>query len=115
MNSMAKFVVSTTLGEAEWNNSTVIRGGVAEEVSKLKRAPGKDILVAGSRTLVQTLVQHDLVDQYRLMVFPIILGAGKRLFPDANTAHALSLVESKTVGAGVLTLIYESAPRRNSV
>ena len=114
MNSMAKFVVSTTLGDAEWNNSTVIRRDVVEEVSKLKRAPGGNILVAGSRTLVQTLVQHDLVDQYRLMVFPIILGGGKRLFPDSNTANALTLVESKTVGAGVLTLIYEPAAKRNS-
>ena len=111
MNSMVKFVVSTTLGTADWNNSTMIRANVAEEVARLKREPGKDILVAGSRTLVQTLIEHDLVDQYRLMVFPIILGGGKRLFPDTAVACALTLVDSKAAGDGVLILIYERAAK----
>jgi dihydrofolate reductase len=109
MNSMPKFVVSTTLGEAPWNNSMVIKGNIVEEISKLKREPGGDILVAGSRTLVQTLTEHRLVDEYRLMVFPIVLGKGKRLFDGTSTAIALKLVDSKTVGAGVLILIYEPA------
>jgi len=109
MNSMAKFVVSTTLEEAEWNNSTLIRGDVAKEVSRLKAQPGGNILVAGSRTLVQTLIAHDLVDEYRLMVFPVVLGSGKRLFGDAAAATTLRLVDSKAVGSGVLVLTYEPA------
>jgi dihydrofolate reductase len=111
MNSMAKFVVSTTLEEAPWSNSMVIKGNVAEEVSKLKRESGQKILVAGSRTLVRTLIEHDLVDEFRLMIFPILLGSGKRLFDDPGRATALSLVDSKTVGSGVLILTYE--PTRN--
>ncbi len=109
MNSMAKYVVSTTLQEAEWNNSTVIKGDVPAEVSKLKQQPGSDILVAGSRTLVQTLMQHDLVDEYRLMVFPVVLGSGMRLFTDESENTVLRLVDTKTVGEGVLVLIYEPA------
>jgi dihydrofolate reductase len=110
MNSMAKYAVSTTLTDPQWNNSTVIRGNVAEEVSKLKQQPGQDILVAGSRTLVQTLMEHGLVDEYRLMVFPIVLGSGKRLFQDTKQPEALQLVEAKTVGAGVQVLTYRSVP-----
>jgi dihydrofolate reductase len=105
-NSMPKFVVSTTLEEAEWNNSTLIKGDVAEEVSKLKQQPGGDILVNGSAQLVHALMEHDLVDEYRLMVFPVVLGSGKRLFPDTGKASALNLVDSQTVGAGVLILTY---------
>jgi len=108
MNRMAKYAVSTTLTDPQWNNSTVIRGNVAEEVSKLKQQPGQDILVAGSRTLVQ--MEHGLVDEYRLMVFPIVLGNGKRLFQDTKQSEALQLVEAKTVGAGVQVLTYRSAP-----
>jgi dihydrofolate reductase len=108
MNSMAKFVVSATLAEAEWNNTTVIRGNVAEEVSRLKRQPGGDILVAGSAQLVQTLMQHDLVDEYRLMVFPVLLGTGKRLFGDGADTTALKLVETKAVGS-VVILVLEPA------
>ena len=109
MNSMTKYVVSTTLKDPEWNNSTVISGNVVEEVSKLRQRPGGDILVNGSATLVHTLMKHGLIDEYRLMVFPIVLGAGKRLFRDAIDATALSLVEAKTVGSGVLTLVYRRA------
>ncbi|MDP9294078.1 MAG: dihydrofolate reductase family protein [Actinomycetota bacterium] len=109
MNSMPKFVVSTTLDELEWNNSTLIKENVVEEVSKLKEQPGQDILVGGSRTLVQTLMAHDLVDEYRLMVFPIVLGAGKRLFGDTSDASVLRLVDSKTLDSGALILTYEPA------
>src|SRR5919197_6616165 len=98
MNTMPKFVVSGTLESADWNNSTVIKGDVAEAVSKLKQRPGGDLLVAGSAQLVQTLIQHDLVDEYRLMVFPVILGAGKRLFEDAADRTALKVVEAKPAG-----------------
>jgi dihydrofolate reductase len=110
MNSMPKYVVSTTLEAAEWNNSTLIKGDVAEEVAKLKDQESQDILVAGSRTLVQTLTEHDLVDEYRLMVFPVVLGSGKRMFGDADNAKTLRLVESKPVGPdGVLVSTYEPA------
>jgi dihydrofolate reductase len=114
-NSMPKFVVSTTLKEAEWNNSTLIADNVAEEVSKLKQEPGGDILVNGSRTLVQTLVEHDLIDEYRLMVFPIVLGSGKRLFEDVSGTAALRLVDSKPVGSdGILILTYRPVSRNDS-
>jgi dihydrofolate reductase len=110
MNTMAKFVVSTTLSEPDWNNSTVISDNVAEQVAKLKQGPGDDLLVAGSATLVQTLAQHRLIDQYRLMVFPVVLGSGKRLFAEASELASLRLVESAPVGPdGVLTLVYETA------
>jgi dihydrofolate reductase len=109
MNGYPKFVVSTTLREAEWNNSTVITGNVADEVSRLKQQPGKDILVFGSTELVNALVRHGLVDEFRLMVFPIVLGGGKRLFEDAGEQRALSLVDTKTFGTDVVVLTYEPA------
>jgi dihydrofolate reductase len=106
MNGMPKYVVSTTLKVADWNNSRLIKDNVQEEVSKLKAMPGGDILVAGSGRLVHTLIEHNLVDEYRLMVYPIILGSGKRLFNDTSDQHALRLVEARPVGSGVLILIY---------
>jgi dihydrofolate reductase len=109
MNNMPKYVVSTTLAGAGWNNSTLIKNNVVQEVSKLKAMPGQDILVAGSASLVHTLMQNNLVDVFRLMVFPIILGKGKRLFNDGSDMNALELVEAKPVGIGVLTLIYYPA------
>jgi dihydrofolate reductase len=111
MNSMPKYVVSTTLDENEltWNNSTLIKGDVAQQVSALKQQPGGDILVAGSAQLVQTLLAHDLVDELRLMVFPVVLGGGRRLFADSGKSFALQLVEAKPVGDGVLILIYRRA------
>jgi dihydrofolate reductase len=106
-NSMPKYVVSSTLKKADWNNSTVLNGNVVEEVSKLKqRLPG-DILVSGSAKLVQTLIAHDLVDELRLMVFPVILGSGKRLFGETSDMKTLRLVDSKTVGSGVTTQVYQ--------
>jgi dihydrofolate reductase len=107
MNSMRKYVVSTTLERADWNNSKLIKGNVVAELSKLKAWDGGDILVAGSARLVQTLMQHNLVDEYRLMVYPIILGEGKRLFQGGSNKLALRLVEAKPVGSeGILTLVY---------
>jgi dihydrofolate reductase len=97
MNSMAKYVVSTTLKNAAWNNTTIISQNVAEEVKALKNQPGQNILVFGSGQLVNTLMQHDLIDEYWLMVFPIVLGGGKRLFGDGSKA-TLKLVETKMVG-----------------
>jgi len=102
MNSMPKFVVSTTLDAADWNNSTVIKDDVAEGVAKLKQQHGGDILVAGSGELVQTLMQHNLVDEYRLMVFPVVLGSGKRLFRDGADTTALRIVETKPAGSVVI-------------
>jgi hypothetical protein len=84
MNSMRTYVVSSTLEQAEWNNSTILRGNVVDEISKLKQQPGGDLLVAGSATLVQTLAEHNLVDEYRLMVYPVVLGGGKRLFGEGR-------------------------------
>ena len=108
MNGYPKHVASTTLEEPlEWNNSTLIKVDVAEEVSRLKEQPGKDILVFGSGELVRTLMKHDLIDEYRLMVFPIVVGKGKRLFGDVGETRDLRLVDTKPVGPdGVLVLIY---------
>jgi dihydrofolate reductase len=109
MNGMPKYVVSTTLERPEWNNTTVIKGDVAGEVSKLKQQAG-DLLVTGSPTLIRTLMEHDLVDEYRLMVFPIVLGTGKRLFGDGSKLSTLRLVDAKPVGPdGVVVLTYERA------
>ncbi|HEY2638784.1 MAG TPA: dihydrofolate reductase family protein [Streptosporangiaceae bacterium] len=109
MNSIRKYVVSSTLTdeEATWGETTVIRGDVPAEIAKLRAQPGGDLLVEGSSQLVQTLSQHGLVDEYRLMIFPIILGAGKRLYPDAMPEAArLVLTDCKTDGDGVLMLTY---------
>jgi dihydrofolate reductase len=106
-NTMPKYVVSSTLEEPEWSNSTVLKGDVAEEVAKLKEAHDGDVLVHGSAQLVQALVEHDLVDELRLMVFPVVLGSGKRLFGDTSDKKRLRLVDSKTVGDGVAILTYQ--------
>jgi dihydrofolate reductase len=106
-NSMPKFVISSTLEGAAWNNSTILKGDVAEEVAKLKQEQDGDIVVHGSVRLVQTLVERDLVDELRLMVFPVVLGSGKRLFGETSDKKRLRLVDSKVVGDGVLILIYE--------
>jgi dihydrofolate reductase len=108
-NSMPKYVVSQTLKNADWNNSTILKGDVVEEVKKLKQRLKGDILVSGSARLVQTLIANDLVDQLNLMVFPVILGSGKRLFGETSAMKTLRLVESKTVGDGVNILIYRPA------
>ena len=108
-NGMPKYVVSSTLEHAEWNNSTVLKGDVVEEVTKLRETLGGDIVVHGSAQLVQTLLEHDLVDELRLMVFPVALGSGKRLFGETSDKKALRLVESKIVGEGVAILVYQPA------
>jgi dihydrofolate reductase len=108
-NNMPKYVVSSTLDEPEWNNSTVLKGDLVEEVGKLKREHDGDIVVHGSARLVQTLIEHDLVDELRLMVYPVVLGSGKRLFGDTSDGKPLRLVESKVVGDGVSILIYRPA------
>ena len=111
MNGYPKHVVSMTLQEPlEWNNSTLIKGDVVEGIADLKRRDGKDIAVHGSAALVRTLMEHDLVDELRLMVFPIVLGKGKRLFEDAEAKKAMDLVEAKPLGPnGVIVLIYRPA------
>jgi dihydrofolate reductase len=109
MNSMPKYVVSSTLTNPEWQNTTVLSGDVAEEVSKLKQEVDGNILVAGSAQLVQALIEHDLVDELRLMVYPVVLGGGKRLFGTTSDKRALRLADSKVVGDGVQILVYESA------
>ena len=108
MNAMPKYVVSNSLSDAEasWHNSTVVRGDAAAELRALKDAVAGDLLVAGSASLVQTLVEHGLVDEFRLMVFPIVLGSGKRLFGDVSEAPVLALDEVTSFGAGIVTLIY---------
>ncbi len=108
-NSMPKYVVSSKLKSADWNNSTILKGDVVEEVSKLKEKVRGDILVSGSAKLVQTLIANDLVDQLNLMVFPVILGSGKRLFGETKDLKTLQLAESKTVGDGVAILVYKPA------
>jgi dihydrofolate reductase len=110
LNNDPKYVVSTTLTDPQWQNTTVISGDVAAAIAKLKDETEGAILVAGSGTLVRTLLEADLVDELRLMVFPTILGRGKRLFPDGIDRRKLTLVESKTVGPdGVQVQIYRRA------
>ncbi len=108
MNSRPKYVVSTTLNEVTWNNSHLIKSNVVEEITKLKQQPGQDILVYGSGTLVQTLIQHNLIDRYRLLVYPVVIGSGQRLFKDGSTA-TLKLVEAQSFSSGVVALDYEPA------
>jgi len=106
MNSLPKHVVSTTLKTLDWNNSRLIKQNITDEVAKLKQQPGQDILIFGSGTLVQTLMEYDLVDQYNLLVHSIVLGSGKRLFRDGSHA-TLKLVETKMFDSGVAALIYQ--------
>jgi dihydrofolate reductase len=108
-NSMPKYVVSSTLGEAEWSNSTVLEGDLGEAVSKLRQEVDGDIVVHGSAQLVQALLERDLVDELRLMVFPVVLGSGKRIFGDTSDKKPLRLVDSRTVGDGVVILILRPA------
>jgi len=111
MNAMPKVVVSTTLTDPSWKNTTVARGDLPGTVARLKQQYDGDILVAGSARLIAGLREHDLVDEYRLMLHPVILGQGKRLFADGTTAADLSLVETREVGPDVRLLIYRPANR----
>ena len=110
LNNTPKFVVSTTLQEPlEWQNSALIKGNLAEEITELKRLPGKDITIIGSAALVQSLLADGLLDELRLMVHPLVLGGGKRLFEDGGDQKALELLDSKTFDTGVLYLTYRPA------
>jgi dihydrofolate reductase len=112
MNSIPKYVVSTTLQEADWNNSKIIKNNLSEELSQLKQQTGQDILIFGSGALVNSLMQYDLIDEYRLLVFPVIVGSGKRLFQDVNEKKTLSLIATQTFSSGVVVLSYQ--PERNA-
>jgi dihydrofolate reductase len=108
-NTMPKYVVSSTLQNPEWTNSTVIDDDLGAAVAKLKAEHDGDVAVHGSVQLVQTLLEHDLVDELRLMVFPVVLGAGKRLFGETGAKKPLQLVQSQVVGDGVVILVYRPA------
>jgi len=110
INGMPKYVASTTLTETEWN-ATLIAGDVAEAVAALKQQPGQDILVWGSADLARTLMQHDLIDEYRLMVYPVIVGKGKRLFKEGIGATTLTLVGTQTTDTSVVILTYRPAEK----
>ncbi len=108
MNDTPKYVVSTTLEEPlEWNNSTLIKGNLAEEITRLKQRPGRNIGITGSATLVRSLLQDDLIDELGLMVHPVVVGSGKRLFMEGGDPKGLELVGSKTFGTGVVYLTYQ--------
>lgn len=110
MNGLTKYVFSTTLQEPlEWNNSKLLKGDIGEEVTRLKEQPGKDLQVVGSGQLAHTLMRLGLVDEYHLMVHPVVLGSGKRLFKEGTMPSPLKLVDTKTTGTGVLLLTYHPA------
>ena len=106
MNNLPKYVVSTTLQEMEWNAS-LIQGNITEEISRLKQQSGQDLLVSGSGELVHSLTQHHLIDEYRLMIFPVVVGSGKRLFAEGSEKQAIKLIEAKAFSSGVVVLSYE--------
>ena len=108
-NSMPKYVVSSTLTDPEWTNTTVLEGDLADEVSRLREQHDGDVVVHGSMQLVEALLENDLVDELRLMVFPVVLGSGKRLFGETSDKKPLKLSDSKIVGDGVAILVYERA------
>jgi dihydrofolate reductase len=108
LRSLPKYVVSSTLESLDWNNSTVLKGDVLDEVTELKQNVNGDIVVYASGRLVPTLMEHDLVDELRLMVHPVVLGAGQSLFGETNDRKSLRLVDSHTVGDGLVLLIYQS-------
>ena len=107
LNSVSKYVVSSTLKKAEWDNSTIIKERVAEEITKLKQQPGHEIQIEGSATLVQALMEGDLIDEYRFLVHPIIMGSGKRFFNDGMDTTKLKLVKTKTLDLGVVLFCYQ--------
>jgi len=107
LNSMPKYVVSSTLEHPRWSNATVLAGDVADEVSKLKRELDGEIVVYASYQLVRTLLEHDLVDEVRLFVFPVVLGAGERLFGESSDKRPMRLIDNKTVGDGLVFVTYE--------
>lgn len=107
LNALPKYVASTTLASADWQNSSILSGDVAAEVAKLKEQPGDELQVHGSGALAQTLIDHDLIDEYRLLVFPVHLGSGKKLFRDGAKSAALRLISTTTTGTGVVIATYQ--------
>jgi dihydrofolate reductase len=112
MNSLPKYVVSTTLEKVEWNNSRLIKGNITEEVKKLKHEAGQNILIGGSGDLVHLLMQQNIIDEYQLMVFPVVVGNGKRLWISGSEKKALRLVETRTFSTGVVVLSYQPREER---
>ena len=116
LNALPKYVVSTTLDTVDWHNSSLLGGDVAAEVAKLKEQPGDELQVHGSGELAQTLIAHDLIDEYRLLLFPVHLGSGKKLFREGTPPASLRLMSASTTGAGVIIAVYrpEGAVRHGS-
>ncbi|TDU01692.1 dihydrofolate reductase [Streptomyces sp. 846.5] len=112
LNSMPKYVVSSTLTEPDWNNTTILKGDIVTEVSKLKEELDGEIVIPASYQLGHTLIEHDLVDEVRLVVFPVVLGAGKRFFGETTGKKPLRLVDVKTIGDGLVALTYQFLPGR---
>jgi dihydrofolate reductase len=117
MNGLPKYVVSRTLERVEWENSTLLEGDLLDEITRLKDEPGHELQVHGSGTLIRSLMEHDLIDEYRLLIHPVILGDGGRLFADGTTPTALQLVDTMTTSRGVVVHVYRAAgrPRYGSV
>ena len=107
LNSMPKYVVSSTLEEPDWNNSTILNGDVVTEVSKLKQQLDGEIVVPASRQLGRTLIEHDLADELRLVVFPVVLGAGERLFGETSGIKPMRLIDARIIGKSLAFLTYE--------
>jgi dihydrofolate reductase len=111
LNTLPKYVASSTLRSSAWQGTTILSDDVPGAVARLKEAPGRELQVHGSGRLVRTLLEHDLVDELRLVVFPVIVGAGRRLFPDAGVATGLRLVETRTSGSGAAIHVYQPTGR----
>jgi dihydrofolate reductase len=110
LNSLPKYIVSSTLDEGKWANSTVLKGDVVTEISKLRQELDGDIVVYGSTRLVHTLMEHDLADELRLTVYPVVLGAGERLFGETSDKKPMRLISIQTIGDGLALLTYERVP-----
>jgi len=107
MNNTRKYIVSTTLKTVDWQNSTLINTNIMDEITSIKQQPGQDISISGSGALVQSLMQHNLIDELSLLVYPVVLGTGKRLFPDGMAKADLTLIEAKPLSKGVVVLRYQ--------
>jgi dihydrofolate reductase len=111
LNSLPKYVVSTTLDTVEWNNSTLIKDNVLDEIAALKRKPGGELQIHGSGALARTLMEHELIDEYRLWIYPVVLGSGRRLFADGGLPTALRLIDTTKTGSGAVLHVYEPVGR----